>query len=898
MSSHRRRSSDGSAEAAGCLIFLLTFGFVMVGKRLYEVFRYKPAPYHPVAPHIPHEVGLSTQDIQRIALLGLVGAMCLFGGLSQSGSTIRATRDGAFIWFAFAAGNGWLAYDRYQRAKKSKLDAAHLDLTPLYPSTPATYAIDLPRSPVNLSAGVNLLRSLLEISSHLAFQIVADGQQIRWQVIDPHGAVSAEQVSAAVRSQYPSAVVDALPVVPPLSSKTSTVYQQYHYFGLANEYPTPIATLDMLKTDDPLIPIAQRMDFLRPDLCERLIYSLLVITPSNLAKVRAKERLKEGSILPLSSVPTQREADNLHELDERLLNAKLAGNLYHAFLVVSIESDQQSRLAELADIVADVTRFAIPRHNHMARSGESRIQQIQPANSPLSNLSQDLFAGDILSPQAAWRPRLLVLQPSELAALWHLPDERFTAEKIEWAGRPIPAAVTKAGDDRVLLGTTVGRGQAKPVYLTLSERAHHLYTAGKTGVGKSTLLHNLIHQDIVAGRGVAVLDPHGKLIDAIVERSIPASRQQDVVILDCARQDRPVPLNPFRVPEGIAFSSADTYVYWVMRKIYEGIWNEGRMDMVMRNVIQALLTDPEATPLDIDRLLTNDAYRQQIIQFMNAHEEVSFGVINYWQEFTSKSGGQRREIAQPILNRTRAFVGNRTLEGMTCNPQGLNFQSLIRDRKIVLVRLAGDAIRNEVGSLGAIFFSGFYLASETLGYLPDNAPPRFYLYVDEVERFISTPLVEMFSQARKFGLSLTLANQFLNQLPKETLDSILGNVGTQVLFEVGNTDAYTLEPLLKPDMKADTLLNLGQYRMVIKTRAEGRTLPAFMVAGNNVPAAVGKAATNLANGLDFPTREAVRAWLAERYAPPPASPPVNGEAQPTSNGDTPATTNDGLADYE
>jgi len=479
-----------------------------------------------------------------------------------------------------------------------------------------------------------------------------------------------------------------------------------------------------------------------------------------------------------------------------------------------------------------------------------------------------------------WRRFLLVLTPPEIASLWHLPDETFTATKIVWGEQAAPSVLTQAPTDAVCLGDAAQHGKTVPIYLDLKDRAYHHYLTGKTGMGKSTLIHNLVHQDIAAGRGVAVLDPHGKLIDAILASSIPAERHEDVVLLECGRADFPVPLNPFRVPPGVTFDAAFNAVYWVMRKIYEPIWLEGRTDLVIRHVIQALLCDPEATPLDINRLFNNTIYREQLLERMRSHDEVSLGTIDYWQDFGTRSAGDKREISQPILNRTGAFLGNRTLEHMTCHPNSLNFKELIEDKKIVLVSFAGDAIRSEVGSLGAIFVSAFFLASEALGYVPDNAASRFYLYLDEVERMITTPLPDMFAQARKFGLSLTLANQFLDQLPSDTLRGILGNVGTQFLFEVGSQDAPKLAPPLAPEMSADDLLNLGAYRMVVKTRSQGKTQPAFVVTTRDVPQAVGTpyARHDTLMTYGFLPREEVRMWLTTRYAAPPPQPKV--EAPP------------------
>lgn len=163
-----------------------------------------------------------------------------------------------------------------------------------------------------------------------------------------------------------------------------------------------------------------------------------------------------------------------------------------------------------------------------------------------------------------------------------------------------------------------------------------------------------------------------------------------------------------------------------------------------------------------------------------------------------------------------------------------------------------------------MFLSGFYLASETFKYLPDGAPPRFYVYVDEVERFITSPLKDMFSQARKFGLSLTMANQFLDQLSKEMLQTLFGTVGTQFLFELGAIDAPTFAPAIEPDVAAETLLQLGLHRMVVKTRAAERTLPAFLMSTRDMPSGTGAPYVRQENVSGLMRGDEIRAWLMQR----------------------------------
>lgn len=371
---------------------------------------------------------------------------------------------------------------------------------------------------------------------------------------------------------------------------------------------------------------------------------------------------------------------------------------------MTVESQDEQRLTELAQIAHDVMQVSLPRYNQITLVG-SRDFKRKMENEEQASIAwfETLLTALVQSSKPEWRRLLCVLSPQEMATLWHLPDETYTGENIVWASSAVPTELIGTEGvphERMVIGDAALAGRRVPIVIAATDRDTHIAIAGKPKVGKSTVLLNLIHQDIEAGRGVAVIDPHGKLIDDILHRSIPTERHKDVVLLDCGRDDYPVPINPFRIPPGVEFYSAFNYVYWVTRRIYEDIWLDGQTDMVMRNVIQALLCDPEATPLDIRRLFMNDAYRQHVIDLMSSHDKVSLDVLDFWIDFKDRSTGDKREIARPVLNRTSAFLGNRTLELMTCHPTGFNFQECIREHKIVLINLVGDEIANEQGSLG------------------------------------------------------------------------------------------------------------------------------------------------------------------------------------------------------
>jgi hypothetical protein len=791
-----------------------------------------------------------------------IAAYCLVGlsaAFAMMGSAYAPQRSqGVLVLILSIVGTG-AGFWFYQRTRTKALLSAQVDLSPLTPKSPQTFTLYPQKVTFEPSKSVALVSALLKHEPMLVLQIVAEQENTRWQVIDPRGRVRPEAIIETVKSHATNATVTHNEQTTPTGE---TIYRQDYFFALANEYAAPIAFVDWLKNDDPLITLAARMSLLRAN--ETIRYSLITTAASQIARVRAWERLKEGSVHALSAVPTEREDTNLHSLDEKLLSQKLDAMLYHAFVVVTVESPFTERLSDLSGAVSDIARFAIPRHNHLVAAGKSSVHRTDQAAS-VTELFTSVFANPT-EKDAFWRKCLLVLSPAELASLWHLPDERFTAPRIAWAGASIPDVVTTPASDTVQLGVTAGVGPKSPVYIKRADRAYHSYVTGKTGTGKSTLLHNLIQQDIASGETVIVIDPHGKLIDDILAASIPESRAHDVVHLRLGESEHPVPLNPFRIPSDVSLDTTFNLVYWVFRKLFETVWKD-RMDYVLRNVIQTLLTDPEATPRDIARVLLEPEYRESILSKL---VDSQWGVAQFWEWFEAQSPSERMEIASPILTRAGTFLGNRTLSLMTCHPETLPIKTLMRDKKIVLCNLSGEGIASEVGTIGAMLLAQIFIAAQSLGYLKDGELPRAYVYIDEVERIVTSPIPEMFATARKFGLSLTLANQYLTQLTQETQDGILGNVGTQMVFEVGEKDSRVLARQLEPEIAREQLLKLGTYQMAVKTRTSGASLPAFLVKTLPPPQKPNDGERQ-ATDIRFAPMQAheVEAWLAKRYAPKP-----------------------------
>jgi hypothetical protein len=738
-----------------------------------------------------------------------------------------------------------------------------------------------------------LMRSLFSVfdKTPTSLRINASEAGISFRIVaNSHPSVTTQSITTLVRAIYPNAEIiphTSPPFIYPFYRRyTVAARVSPRYFDLL----TPVTEH---KTFDPLTLVSQTMHSLQHE--EWISYMIMVdkiwrlseeeiLNATTISAYDAGWRTVQSGYIPLRTdwvgalgalvgMATRWHSNNrlkkdrvlrYSEAETEIILKKLQQPLALTLIYLTIDTPRQERLGLLSALAGAV--YNIPGSHSQVRIAEGITKTHRITNETQEGAN---YAGNeiwqLSLQKKPTHPYTFYFVPEELASLWHLPHTGFAGQPIQWVST-FPQEVLSPAQRAVEIGLRADTRQS--VFLSRQDRATHQYIAGKTGTGKSTLLHSLIHQDIVQGEGVAVIDPHGKLINDILERSIPASRIQDVLLLECDRDDYPVPLNPFRVPSKVAFVSAANALYWAARKIYEGIWLDGQSDMVMRHVIHALLCDPEATPLDIRRLFTSDSYRRHIVQLMSKHKDVPLDTWQYWNEFEARSAGDKREIAKPIINRTSAFLGNRTLELMTCHPSTINFQECITKRKIVLINLAGQSIRNEVSSLGVMFFSGFFLASEALGYLKDGAPPRYYLYVDEIERFITTPLPDMFSQTRKFGLSLTMANQFLDQLSPETLRAILGNVGTFSLFELGITDAKAFANLLEPEITPDTLVRMGLYHMVVKTRVSGKSIPAFRAVTRGKPASIGVPYKRQATIPSFPSGEQVRAWVRERLQEP------------------------------
>lgn len=355
------------------------------------------------------------------------------------------------------------------------------------------------------------------------------------------------------------------------------------------------------------------------------------------------------------------------------------------------------------------------------------------------------------------------------------------------------------------------------------DRRSHIYVIGRTGTGKSTFLANIIRQDIENGEGLAVLDPHGDLVEQALG-FISDKRQEDLVYFNVPDASLSLSFNPLQhvLPKERALAASD--LIDVFRKIWAEFWGP-RLEHILRNALLALLEQPIPALSDVLRLLNDRPFRRQATLRLGNKE-----VREFWlREFEGYPDRFRAEAIAPIQNKVGAFLSNPILARiLTGKEKVLDLRRVMDERRILLVNLAKGKIGEDTASLLGAFLVA-RLGRTALRRVATAEPDRcdFYVYLDEFQTFSTLSLANMLSELRKYRLNLVLAHQFLSQIDLPIRDAILGNAGTVVSFRLGLADAELLEKEFYPEFKATDLVNLPNYHTYLKLMIDGAVSRAF-----------------------------------------------------------------------
>ena len=384
-------------------------------------------------------------------------------------------------------------------------------------------------------------------------------------------------------------------------------------------------------------------------------------------------------------------------------------------------------------------------------------------------------------------------------------------------------------DEVMYLAKTDFRGGGNLFGIKRQDRFSHVYVIGKTGTGKSTLLERMALQDLQRGNGFALIDPHGDLVERVADR-IPPKRLLDVLYLNAADPTQPYGYNPLRHVRQDRIAVAASGLMEVFEKMWPAAWGV-RMEHILRNVLMALLEQPNATLHDVLRIVSDSKYRKSIAATLQ-NEAVKTFLTKEFDRFTF---GYRADGIAPIQNKVGAFLADPLLNRiLTASKQDMHIRRIMDDGRVLLVNLAKGRIGEDSSSLlGGLLVTTIGLAGYSRADVDPAQRRDFFIYVDEFQSFTTLALANMLSEMRKYRLGFTIAHQYLHQLTPDIRHAALGNAGTLISFRVGAEDAPYLAREFSGVFDETDLVQLPNHRIYLKLMIDG--MPSLPFSGATLP---------------------------------------------------------------
>jgi hypothetical protein len=490
-----------------------------------------------------------------------------------------------------------------------------------------------------------------------------------------------------------------------------------------------------------------------------------------------------------------------------------------------------------------------------------RLKLMEGALGPLTRAGLATFRATRIkhgADQFRQRPSFL-LSHEELATLWHPPTATSAAEKmqhIEFVELEAPAEFQSEKEEgSVVLGRVRFRDDARSVVLGLEDRRRHVYITGKTGMGKTSLIQNIILEDMQAGRGLCLVDPHGDLAESIVGL-VPSHRTNDVILFDAGDREVSIPFNPLACHDPSRIDQVTSGVVSSFKRLHDS-WGP-RLEDTLRNAVFAVV-EQGGNLLSVMRLLGEKPYREQAV--LRIRDEV---VRSFWMhEFASWSDNYRTEAVAAILNKVRPFMTNANVRKIVSHPgKSLDLRQIMDDGKVLIVNLSKGRLGEDNSMLlGAFLVTSIQQAAMTRADVPESERRDFSLIADEFQNFISTSsFSSILSESRKYRLNLVIAHQYLRQLDEETANAVWGNVGSVIAFQVGNSDAEVIASELgkfSGQITPENLTGLPKYTAYARMLIDG--LPSSPFSMQTLPPA---------KAIDPGRAEIIRRITARQFALP------------------------------
>ncbi|HZM63897.1 MAG TPA: DUF87 domain-containing protein [Candidatus Saccharimonadales bacterium] len=485
-----------------------------------------------------------------------------------------------------------------------------------------------------------------------------------------------------------------------------------------------------------------------------------------------------------------------------------------------------------------------------------------------------------------------VMNIEEVATLYHLPHTNVETPYILWANAQtaeppanLPLVTDQYNPAISPVAITNFRGHNTAFGMPRDDRGRHLYILGQTGVGKSALLELLTISDVYSPFGFAVIDPHGDYAQNILKR-IPEERIKDVLYFNAADTEFPIAFNPLEVYDPKLKTHTCSELIGVLKRLFES-WGP-RLEYILRYTILALLDYPNATMLDITRMLIDKKFRKEVLTYV--HDPV---VLNFWNvEFASWNEKFATEAVAPVLNKVGAFTANPLVRNIIGQPKSsFNIRQIMDERKILVVNLSRGLVgEDNAALLGSLIVTKMQMAAMSRANIPAEERVPFYMYVDEFQNFATDSFSTILSEARKYGLYLTVANQYVAQMMPEVKDAVFGNVGSIVTFRISADDARTMQRYFDPKFSEHDLIHMHNRYFIISMTVNGEKSQAFSGITLDLPEVQvdnSQAIITSSRNLYGVHRDKIEMDIREQYAveqkpaePRPAPKPVVNPVQP------------------
>ena len=543
-----------------------------------------------------------------------------------------------------------------------------------------------------------------------------------------------------------------------------------------------------------------------------------------LIKATSQSTSSSGMDQPPLRQMSPMEQEMMKGIEEKSSKAGLDVNIR---VIVSANSEQIAS-AKLADLLNSFNQYNIYQFGNSFRAWRPRSQK-----------KKDKLVHDYIYRNFDEKYKL-IMNTEEAVSLWHMPLPSNSTPNINWLGARKAAPPVNLPDEGVILGKSEYRGITREIKIKRADRRRHMYIIGQTGTGKSTVMKNLMIQDMQNGEGCCVIDPHGDFVIDML-KNIPKERAEDVIYFNPMDVERPMSLNmlEYNSPEQKTFVVNE--ILSIFDKLYDLKATGGPMfEQYMRNTLLLIMDDPESgmTLMDVSKVLADEEFRKYKLS-----KCTNVSVKDFWEKEAQKAGGDASlaNMVPYITSKLTPFIANDIMRPIISQQKSsLDFRKIMDEKKILIVNLTKGKLGDINSSLlGMIIVGKILLSSLSRVDIDEDKRLDFYLYIDEFQNFTTDSIAVILSEARKYKLNLVIAHQYIGQLVKNNdttiRDAVFGNVGTIIAYRIGVDDAEILAKSFAPVFDEYDVVNVPKYTAYAKIMIDNANPPAFNISFDREP---------------------------------------------------------------